>query len=368
MHSLPYFRYPRVLAVGCVIKVCKDENSLPAQNGVSSTTSPGTFILGTPRPDFNVMSRLNFGDYVHVFEVRKTTNSMKPRTIGAIALYPSNNGHNSWYFMSLTTGKRIHRYQWTVLPMGQVALNRVHEIAEQEGQPLITGDNFTYERELGEAYEFQDQDVEENNHHEDVTDNEDAVINNEDEDDHTSQQANEDQSEEHSDNESHDNESQSDHNDDTEMNNQDINGDQNENDDPDEDEQSNHEDTTNYVEEEENDEQMEQTSEDGENNSHHDDENEDETRNDNVRSNRSKNTNWRYEYERQYQMLQHDLDTLSSERKRTNKHYKGRKKVKLAVRDRFRSMVGIMLSQLTKDSEHAQMSFKQGIKDLVSGP
>ena len=71
------------MAVGCLTKVYKDENQLPTQNGVSNTASPGTMILRTSRPDFNVISRLNFGDYVHVFEVRKTTNKMNPKAIRA---------------------------------------------------------------------------------------------------------------------------------------------------------------------------------------------------------------------------------------------------------------------------------------------
>ena len=57
------------------------------------------------------------------------------RTTGAIALYPSSNPQGSWYFMSLNTGKRIHRYQWTILPVSKDVLSRVESIAIHEGQP-----------------------------------------------------------------------------------------------------------------------------------------------------------------------------------------------------------------------------------------
>ena len=49
--------------------------------------------------------------------------------------------------MSLDTGKRIHRFQWTVLPLTKAAKDRVEYIAEQQGQPLVAS-NFVYERSI----------------------------------------------------------------------------------------------------------------------------------------------------------------------------------------------------------------------------
>ena len=51
--------------------------------------------------------------------------------------------------MSLATGKEIHGYAWDVLPIAEEVINRVHELALEENQPLITN-NFKYEWRLDE--------------------------------------------------------------------------------------------------------------------------------------------------------------------------------------------------------------------------
>ena len=112
VHRLPYRRYPACMIRGCLIKVVKERNNLPAENGVSRTVSPCTMIMGRPPPDYNEVIKLNFGDYVQTHNVRSRTNDNEQRTVGAIALYPTENGQGSWVFMSLVTGKEIHRYQW----------------------------------------------------------------------------------------------------------------------------------------------------------------------------------------------------------------------------------------------------------------
>ena len=67
------------------------------------------------------------------------TKNNKPRTIGAIALYPRSD--TSWYFMSLETGKRLHRYQWTVLPATEDVANRINELEKRQNQPEVS-ENF----------------------------------------------------------------------------------------------------------------------------------------------------------------------------------------------------------------------------------
>ena len=49
-------------------------------------------------------------------------------------MYPSGNAQGTWYFMSLNTGRRLHRRNWTVLPMGQEVLDRVDKLAKAEGR------------------------------------------------------------------------------------------------------------------------------------------------------------------------------------------------------------------------------------------
>ena len=71
---LPYRRYPGVMVKGCVVKVTKDANNTPAENGVSKVLSPASMITGRPTPDYKRITELNFGDYVQAFTVRNKTN------------------------------------------------------------------------------------------------------------------------------------------------------------------------------------------------------------------------------------------------------------------------------------------------------
>ena len=138
IHANPYQRYPRVMVKGCATKSVKDLNRLPSTNGISSTLSPSTLITGDACPDFKDVSVLNFGSYAQVHRHNNPTNTPKARTVGAIALHESGNAQRGWIFMSLATGKEIHGYTWDVLPVADEVIERVHEIALGEGQPLIT--------------------------------------------------------------------------------------------------------------------------------------------------------------------------------------------------------------------------------------
>ena len=106
----------------------RQRNLFPAVNGVSSTMGPTTILTGLPMPDISYFP-LEFGDYVHTHDHPTITNQLTPaRSTGAIALGPANR-NGGWHFMSLTTGFRILRYKWTVLPVTKDVITRVHELA-----------------------------------------------------------------------------------------------------------------------------------------------------------------------------------------------------------------------------------------------
>jgi hypothetical protein len=52
---------------------------------------------------------------------------MSPRTIGAICLGPRGSIQGGYNFMSLSTGERIHRREWTSLPMPKDVIDRVQK-------------------------------------------------------------------------------------------------------------------------------------------------------------------------------------------------------------------------------------------------
>jgi len=152
VHQLHYTRYPQKIVVGCVTHIIKGSNQLPSEYGLSTKIRPATLITGVSGPNYHQIKKLDFGDYVHTYNVKGRKNTNTTKSVGAIALYSSGNDQGSWYFMSLLTGNRIYRihmYQWTELTVGNDILNRVNRLALDEEQPLVTG-NFRYDWRSGQ--------------------------------------------------------------------------------------------------------------------------------------------------------------------------------------------------------------------------
>ena len=63
-------------------------------------------------------------------------NSMRTRTIGAIALRPTGNDQGGHYFLSLLTGRRLNRSKATPLPMPAEVIQRVHFLARNNPTDL----------------------------------------------------------------------------------------------------------------------------------------------------------------------------------------------------------------------------------------
>ena len=136
VHGLPYKRLPRRMIVALMSDAARCLNQFPWANGISDTLSPATIVTGRPSPDYHAM-RIEFGAYAQVFEDNDPTNTPRGRTLGAIALNPTGNVNGDYYFLSLATGDRISRHQWTELPIPPSAIARVEQLALDEGQPLI---------------------------------------------------------------------------------------------------------------------------------------------------------------------------------------------------------------------------------------
>jgi hypothetical protein len=73
-------------------------NQFPWKNGISADMSPAALVIGHPPPNFNTM-RL-FGAYIQIFEDNNPTNTPCARSLGAIALNPTDNAQGDYYFMS----------------------------------------------------------------------------------------------------------------------------------------------------------------------------------------------------------------------------------------------------------------------------
>jgi hypothetical protein len=132
---MPYKQLPKTMIKEIVRFSVNCLNQLPADDDVSDTLSPNTIMTGKANPDYNKMS-VEFGAYEQIYEPTIfATNTLRSRTTGAIALTATGNAQGDYYFMSLVSGRRVSRHQWTVVPVMDAAIDRVEQIAAAENQP-----------------------------------------------------------------------------------------------------------------------------------------------------------------------------------------------------------------------------------------
>ena len=82
-------------------------NAFVWQEGVSPILPPVTIVEGLV-VDYNKHFHVIFGEYMHTYE--GTDNTMKNRTVGALALGPSGNLQGGVRCFSLRTGKVLYRF------------------------------------------------------------------------------------------------------------------------------------------------------------------------------------------------------------------------------------------------------------------
>ena len=111
--SLPYTKAPKLMIDKIVTNMTSCLNDLPHKEGISRTLSPAMKVLGRNKVDCQRL-KVKFGAYCEVYV--GTINTTAQRSVGSIALRPSNNERGYW-FMFLETGKRTHGYIWNKLPI-----------------------------------------------------------------------------------------------------------------------------------------------------------------------------------------------------------------------------------------------------------
>ena len=177
-NMVPFKKMPGIMIVELVHGANYWLNMFPANDGVSSTLSPRRIMTGQ-QCDYALHGRLQFGEYAQVHESHD--NSMSSRTTGAIALRPAGNSQGGYYFVSLSTGKRLHRFAWTALPMPGEVIDRVHELARRNpaGGDVVFGwrDGTEIDDEDGDEDDVHDEDY-------DPSDDEDASSVGDDDDYH----------------------------------------------------------------------------------------------------------------------------------------------------------------------------------------
>jgi hypothetical protein len=135
--TLPFTKIPKRMLVELVYFSVFWLNSFPARDGVSTTLSPRAIVHGT-NIDFAKHAKFEFGTYVQAHE--EHDNTMATRTTGDIALRPTGNNQGGYYLYSLSTGKVLNRNHWTVLPMPNDVIDRIHVLARRAAADLTFAD------------------------------------------------------------------------------------------------------------------------------------------------------------------------------------------------------------------------------------
>ena len=94
---------------------CKMINMFPKVNS-SGGISPRELFTGV-RVDYKRDCRLGFGEYVQVSADNDITDTMQPRTYGAISLESVGNLQGTYLFLRLLTWKIIIRRAWVEMPL-----------------------------------------------------------------------------------------------------------------------------------------------------------------------------------------------------------------------------------------------------------
>ena len=158
-NMVPFKKMPGIMIVELIHAANYWLNMFPANDGVSSTLSPRRIMTGQ-QCDYTLHGQLQYGEYAQVHESHD--NSMSSRTTGAIALRPTGNVQGGYYFLSLSTGKRLNRFAWTALPMPGEVIDRVHELARRNpaGGDVVFGwrDGTEIDDEDGDEDDLRDED------------------------------------------------------------------------------------------------------------------------------------------------------------------------------------------------------------------
>jgi len=122
---MPYKMIPKKMRIALVQYTVFWLNNIPKEG---QTHSPKEIIMGKQKIDVKFICKFPFGAYVQAHKDQEITNTMLPRTTGAIDLGPSNlkGGHK---FLSLETGDIIVRKRWTEMPVPTDVIIRLEEMS-----------------------------------------------------------------------------------------------------------------------------------------------------------------------------------------------------------------------------------------------
>jgi hypothetical protein len=103
---------------------------------LNDNVSPRTKLTGR-KVSYHREFVMGFGDYVEAFDPKARSNSMDARSEPCIALYPAANVTGSWMLWSLKSQSYVRRSNWKKLPMPELVVMKMNELAGGTRQQLI---------------------------------------------------------------------------------------------------------------------------------------------------------------------------------------------------------------------------------------
>ena len=123
-----------LMVIGSILEQAESMlNDFPSKTGIATTMSTRNIIKGRPNLDYSTMC-LNMGVYVQLFE--GTKNTQLSRSVGAVALNPSNE-KGGYYLMYLRNWMKLHGFIWTELTTPEEVITRTEDQGKEDKKLLI---------------------------------------------------------------------------------------------------------------------------------------------------------------------------------------------------------------------------------------
>jgi hypothetical protein len=150
---LPYKRLPKLMLIELINFAAFWLNAFPSESGISDELSLREIILRRGI-DFQKHCRVPFGTYVEAHDDPMITNDSNPPTTPAIAIGPTGSVQGTYKFLSLTTGQKIKRREWTEYPaVLDSVIKRVEQLAARDGQYS----NLSFANQNGDLFAWNDE-------------------------------------------------------------------------------------------------------------------------------------------------------------------------------------------------------------------
>ena len=129
-HRLPYKALPKAIMKALVIESARKLNYFPAKHGISQHYSPRQIVHQTTL-NYEHECKYAIGTYVQAHDEPNPTNTQAPRSLDAIYIRATDNGHDVY---DLSTQKIINRRRLTAMPITPTVIKAVEDIADAEKQ------------------------------------------------------------------------------------------------------------------------------------------------------------------------------------------------------------------------------------------